>query len=82
LEAAMRASVEYAGLHPDGALAYVRTHAREMDPAVCRAHIDLYVNEFTLDYGPEGEQAIRRLLETAGELGLTPGSDESVFWDG
>jgi 1,4-dihydroxy-6-naphthoate synthase len=81
-EAAMRASVEHVGLHPDGALAYVRTHAQEMDPAVCRAHIDLYVNEFTFDYGPEGEQAIRRLLETAVELGLSPGSDKSVFWDG
>ena len=43
----MRASVEYAGLHPDAALEYVRAHAQEMDPAVCRAHIDLYVNEFT-----------------------------------
>ncbi len=81
-ESAMRASVEYADLHPDAALSYVRAHAQEMDPAVCKAHIDLYVNEFTLDYGPEGEEAIRRFLKTAAELGLSPGSDESLFWDG
>ena len=81
-ESAMRASVEYAGLHPDAALAYVRAHAQEMDPAVCQAHIDLYVNEFTRDYGSEGEEAIRRLLRTAAELGLSPGSEKSLFWDG
>jgi 1,4-dihydroxy-6-naphthoate synthase len=81
-EDAMRASVEHAALHPDAALAYVRAHAQEMDPAVCQAHIDLYVNDFTRDYGSEGEEAIRRLLETAAELGLAPGSDKSLFWDG
>jgi 1,4-dihydroxy-6-naphthoate synthase len=81
VERAMRASVEYAGHDPDAALEYVRAHAQEMDPAVCRAHIELYVNEFTLDYGPEGEEAIRRLLGTAAELGLTPPSEESLFWD-
>ncbi len=52
-----------------------------MDPAVCQAHIDLYVNEFTRDYGPEGEEAIRRLLGTAAELGVAPGSDKELFWD-
>ncbi len=81
VERAMRASVEHAGDDPDAALEYVRAHAQEMDPAVCRAHIELYVNEFTLDYGPEGEEAIRRLLGTAAELGLTPHSEESLFWD-
>ena len=33
---------------------YVRGTLQEMDPEVCRAHIDLYVNDFTLDYGPGG----------------------------
>jgi 5,8-dihydroxy-2-naphthoate synthase len=80
-ERAIRASVEYAALHPDAALEYIQTHAQEMDPAVCRAHIDLYVNEFTLDYGPEGEKAIRRLLTTAAGLGIAPGSDKGLFWD-
>ncbi len=80
-ERAMRASVEFAALHPDAALDYIQAHAQEMDPAVCRAHIDLYVNEFTLDYGPEGEEAIRRLLGTAADLGIAPGSDKGLFWD-
>jgi 1,4-dihydroxy-6-naphthoate synthase len=82
VERAMWRSVEYAGLHPEAPLEYVRAHAQEMDSAVCRSHIDLYVNEFTRDYGPEGEEAIRRLLETAVDLGLTPSSGSSLFWDG
>ena len=80
-ERAMRGSVEYAALHPDASLEYIQAHAQEMDPAVCRAHIDLYVNEFTLDYGPEGEEAIRRLPGNAADLGIAPGSDKGLFWD-
>ena len=47
---------------PDASREYVAAHSQEMDPAVCQAHIDLYVNDVTLDYGPEGEEAIERLL--------------------
>ena len=48
---------------------------------MCRAHIGLYVNEFTHGYGPEGESAIRRLLTSATEMGVAPRSDRSLFWD-
>lgn len=81
VERAVRASVEHAASHPDAAVEYIRANAQEMEPAVCQAHIDLYVNEFTRDYGPEGEEAIRRLLGTASELGVAPGSDKDLFWD-
>lgn len=81
LERALRASVDHASTHPTAALEYIREHAQEMDALVCQAHIDLYVNEFTRDYGPEGEEAIRRLLGTAAELGVAPRSDKDLFWD-
>jgi 5,8-dihydroxy-2-naphthoate synthase len=81
VEEAVRASVEYARTHPEAALTYIRAHAQEMDPAVCRAHIDLYVNEFTSDYGREGERAIRALLETAADSDVAPGSAKTLFWD-
>jgi 5,8-dihydroxy-2-naphthoate synthase len=81
VEEVMRESVEYADRNPDAALEYVKAHAQEMDSAVCRAHVELYVNEFTHDYGSEGERAIRRLLDTAAELGLTPRSEKGLFWD-
>ena len=81
VERAVRESVEHALAHPAASLDYVREHAQEMDPAVCKAHIDLYVNEFTRDYGAEGEEAIRRLLDAAAEFGVVPRSDEGLFWD-
>lgn len=71
LEAAIRASVEHAFRHPAASAAYVAEHAQEMDPAVMRQHIELYVNEFSVDVGEEGERAISELLRRAS---LTPGA--------
>lgn len=46
---------------------YVKAHAQEMDEAVMRQHIDLYVNEFSLDLGKEGWTAIAKLKEMSGQ---------------
>lgn len=42
---------------------YVKTHAQEMDEQVMRQHIDLYVNDFSLDLGEEGRTAVEKLKE-------------------
>jgi 1,4-dihydroxy-6-naphthoate synthase len=88
VERAVRASVEHARAHPEATGEYVREHSQEMDPLVCQQHIDLYVNEFTVDYGPEGEEAVRRLLEAAAGLqaGASPAKGApaacgGLFWD-
>ncbi len=83
VEQTVRESVEHGRSHPAATEEYVRAHAQEMDPLVCRQHIDLYVNEFTVDYGREGEEAITRVLEAAAGL---PGAeaatlDDGIFWD-
>lgn len=65
IEAAIRASVELAFANPEASAAYVAQHAQEMDPAVRRQHIDLYVNDFSIDLRPEGERAIEELLRRA-----------------
>ena len=52
-----------------------------MDADVCNAHIELYVNDFTVDYGEEGERAIRQLLEAAEGFGLAAPSGKGLFWD-
>jgi 1,4-dihydroxy-6-naphthoate synthase len=62
VEEAIRASVEHALRHPADSAAYVRAHAREMDEAVQRQHVALYVNEFSVDLGAEGERAVAELL--------------------
>jgi 1,4-dihydroxy-6-naphthoate synthase len=60
-ERAIRDSVAYAFAHRDASRAYVRAHAQELSDDVCDRHIALYVNEFSLDIGDEGERAIARL---------------------
>lgn len=45
---------------------YVKDHAQEMDEHVMRQHIDLYVNDFSLDLGKEGWTAIDKLKEMSG----------------
>jgi 1,4-dihydroxy-6-naphthoate synthase len=60
-ERAIRASVEHAFAHPDASRDYVRAHSQELSEEVCRQHIELYVNEFSLDVGDEGLAAIRAL---------------------
>jgi len=81
VDAAIRESVLLARSRPGATMEYVRAHSQEMDPEVCQAHIDLYVNDFTVDYGEEGKRAIRYLLETAESLRLVGRSDSGVFWD-
>lgn len=75
IQRALRRSVEFALHDPVAPLAYVRDHAREMDPGVVDRHIELYVNGFTVDVGSEGERAVDGLLGRAtgsGPEGSTP----------
>lgn len=82
VDRAIRHSVELARNDPDASNAYIRRHAQEMDPDVCREHIALYVNDFSLDYGEEGEAAIRHLLSQAEEVGAgTVAGGAQIFWD-
>jgi 1,4-dihydroxy-6-naphthoate synthase len=76
IEGAIRSSVEFALAHPAASSEYMRRHAQEMDEAVMRSHVDLYVNDFSVDLGEEGEAAVRELLERAAALELTPASPE------
>ena len=79
LDAAVRSSLEYAHAHPLEPKAYIRQHALEMDDAVMQAHIDLYVNEFSLDVGMEGERAVQELFRQAEAKGLIPASGLPLF---
>ena len=65
VEGAIRASVEYAFAHPEASREYVREHSHELSEDVCRAHIDLYVNEFSVDLGEPGLAAIQRLASAS-----------------
>lgn len=63
LDALIRESVEYSFSQYPQLSSYIRDHAQEMDENVMRQHIDLYVNNFSIDLGQEGHAAVDRLME-------------------
>ncbi|MDP5275130.1 1,4-dihydroxy-6-naphthoate synthase [Chengkuizengella axinellae] len=68
----IRASVQYAWKHPEASKDYVMNHAQEMSLEVAKAHIDLYVNDFSANLGEQGYEAIHTLLNRAAEQNLVP----------
>ena len=60
----IRKSLEYAFERYPELPEYVKEHAQEMDERVMRQHIDLYVNNYSLSLGAEGEKAIQILRDT------------------
>lgn len=68
----IRKSIEYAWSHPEEHEEYICYHAQELDRSVIKAHIDLYVNEFSSDLGEIGYEAISVLLEKSMKEGLLP----------
>ena len=79
IEQALTAAVEYARANPAAAARCIREHAQEMSAEVCSAHIGLYVNDFSQQLGPEGEQAIVELLRRAEAAGIIPASQAPLF---
>jgi 5,8-dihydroxy-2-naphthoate synthase len=65
VERALRASVEFAFAYPEASREYVRDHSHELSEDVCRAHIDLYVNSYSIDLGEPGLAAIERLASAS-----------------
>ena len=75
----VRRSVEYAFTHRSASLPYVRAHAQEMSEQVMYQHIDLYVNDYSVDLGPEGRRAVELLFEKAAATGIIPTPPGSLF---
>ena len=76
VDRALRDSVAYAFAHPDASRGYVASLAQEMDPIVCARHIQLYVNDYTLELD---ERAVRTMLEWGEREGVFPHSELPVF---
>jgi 1,4-dihydroxy-6-naphthoate synthase len=69
---AMRESIQYALDHREEALAYAMQFARDLETPLADKFVGMYVNERTLDYGPDGREAIRRLLDMGHKAGVIP----------
>lgn len=75
----MRKSVEFALANPSSSYDYVKNHAQEMDEEVRRKHIDLYVNNFSLDLGRGGRKAIEIFFERALQAGIINSIPGNIF---
>ncbi len=63
----IRKSVEFAINNPSSSSDFVKQHVQELDDAVIKQHISLYVNDFTLDLGETGRKAVEVLQVKAKE---------------
>jgi 1,4-dihydroxy-6-naphthoate synthase len=79
-EGKIRESILHARAHPEEVWPYVRQHAQEMAPDVIRSHIDMFVNDFSVEAGVEGKRAIRALLEAAASQQNSPMPALPLFW--
>jgi 1,4-dihydroxy-6-naphthoate synthase len=79
VEESIRRSLLYARQHPGEIWPYIIKHAQEMDDSVIRQHIELYVNDYSLELGEEGGLAISTLLELAHKRGLLPALPGDLF---
>jgi 1,4-dihydroxy-6-naphthoate synthase len=65
VDSLIRRSLEYAFANYPTITDYVKQHSQEMSEEVMRQHIDLYVNDYSLDLGEEGMKAVNRFIEIA-----------------
>ena len=75
----LRRSVEFAFENPNSSYAFVKKNAQELSDEVIKNHIDLYVNQYSVDLGPDGKNAIQRLYEEALKNEIISDLPEDIF---
>jgi 1,4-dihydroxy-6-naphthoate synthase len=76
---ALRDSIQYGLDHREEALSYAMQFARDLDMQSADKFIGMYVNERTLDYGADGREAVRRLLDMGHKAGII-GPEARMDW--
>lgn len=69
----LKASIEYSLAHRGEALAHAARYNRGIGDERTDEFVGMYVNAWTVDYGPRGRQAVQLLLDRAAEAGIIPG---------
>lgn len=68
----MRESIAYSLAHRGEAVKYALRFGRGLDLALADQFVGMYVNKWTLDYGPVGREAVGRLLAAGAQAGIVP----------
>ena len=79
LERLIKKSIEYSFLHYPEVSSYVSEHSQEMSEDVMRKHIDLYVNDFSIDLKANGKAAVHKLLEVYKQLNNSTIANDKIF---
>jgi 5,8-dihydroxy-2-naphthoate synthase len=79
INSVIKNSVEYAMTYPSSSMEFIKDHSQELDIEVIRKHIDLYVNNMTIDFGMYGRDAIRILFKNSYSAGLIPKMNKNMF---
>lgn len=78
---AVRDSIQHALDHREAALEYAMQFARDLDARLANRFVSMYVNDRTLDYGPDGREAIKKLLDLGHERGIISIAPKVEFVD-
>jgi 1,4-dihydroxy-6-naphthoate synthase len=78
---AVKDSIQHALDNREQALNYAMQFARDLDARLANRFVSMYVNDRTLDYGPDGRQAIHKLLDLGYERGIIPIAPQVDFID-
>jgi len=78
---ALRDSIRHALEFREQALEYAMQFARDLDSGMASRFVSMYVNERTLDYGADGREAIRKMLDMGFERGIIPIAPQVDFVD-
>ena len=81
VQSIIRESLDYGISHPQEALQTMRQYAQEFDDQVLMQHVELYVNDWTLDLGDQGNHALKELSNRAKAIGLiSQGAQPITIW--
>ncbi|MBC7829725.1 MAG: 1,4-dihydroxy-6-naphthoate synthase [Chitinophagaceae bacterium] len=75
----IRKSIEYAFENYPVISQYVKQYSQEMDEGVMRQHIDLYVNDYSLDLRENGKKAVKEFLNVYKEINHQKMDDADIF---
>lgn len=75
----IKKSVEFAFANPKSGIEFIRQHAQEMSEEVMYKHIDLYVNQYSIELGKEGRKAVDVLFKLAQERGLIAPIQQNIY---
>lgn len=79
VDALIRKSIEYAYTVYPELNDYIRSHSQEMSEEVMRKHIELYVNNYSIDLGTAGKSAVKKLLEVYHQTNNVLINEDEIF---